>query len=293
MTLYRMRGLLLPVAGLMLAASLAAQTVLSVEEDGKAYVVHRVHNHFYYVMKDGKLEPVRSSHLGLAPARQFAPVFISVANLRVHTSKLELINSGSEVNHEFHFEGEFKTAYTLANVFLVLELQTEKQGTVIFSQEIGDLTPGEARSVAVTVPVPDDIGRGRFQTHLFSDGVEVLHSLQPELFRENQLQKLVRARIAGVTQAQAKPFAGPMPVYPEPLLKAGVVGHAMVAIRITPTGLVLDPVVVSATDPAFGEAAVVAIRQWRFLPMVENGRAVESKVSLPFNFVPPVAATKS
>lgn len=43
----------------------------------------------------------------------------------------------------------------------------------------------------------------------------------------------------------------------------------------------------SATDPAFGEAALAAIRQWRFLPEMKGGLAVEQSADLPFAFVPP------
>jgi TonB family protein len=55
---------------------------------------------------------------------------------------------------------------------------------------------------------------------------------------------------------------------------------------------VLDPQVKEASDPAFGESAVVAARQWRFLPRVKNGRAVETQVDMPFDFAPPSVATR-
>ena len=71
------------------------------------------------------------------------------------------------------------------------------------------------------------------------------------------------------------------------LRKAGVKGKAVVTVRITPQGTVRDPVVESASDPAFGEAALAAVRQWRFIPRVEDGRAVEARVNMPFVFAPP------
>jgi hypothetical protein len=40
----------------------------------------------------------------------------------------------------------------------------------------------------------------------------------------------------------------------------------------------------SATDPAFGDAAV---QEWRFLTTVKNDAAVETKVLVPFSFDPP------
>jgi len=52
-------------------------------------------------------------------------------------------------------------------------------------------------------------------------------------------------------------------------------------------GAVLDPSVVTATAPEFGEAALAAIRQWRFLPKVKAGRPLETRATMPFDFCPP------
>ena len=43
----------------------------------------------------------------------------------------------------------------------------------------------------------------------------------------------------------------------------------------------------SASDPAFGEAALAAIRMWRFLPSVRNGTPVATNAVIPFVFDPP------
>jgi TonB family protein len=61
-----------------------------------------------------------------------------------------------------------------------------------------------------------------------------------------------------------------------------------VDLRIDRRGHVLDAKVASASDPAFGAAALDAVRQWRFVPEVRNGRAVPSDVTLPFVFNSPL-----
>jgi TonB family protein len=43
----------------------------------------------------------------------------------------------------------------------------------------------------------------------------------------------------------------------------------------------------SATDPAFGEAALRAVRIWRFLPKVKDDNPVETKVDIPIVFARP------
>jgi len=120
--------------------------------------------------------------------------------------------------------------------------------------------------------------------HLYSDGAELFTSQQPFEFREAKLNEMVSKRITGVENAPPKPFFGPPPEYPSSLRRAGVKGKAVVTVRITRYGSVTDPAVESATDQAFGQAAVEAVRQWRFLPKVVAGVPVETKASVPFDF---------
>jgi TonB family protein len=49
---------------------------------------------------------------------------------------------------------------------------------------------------------------------------------------------------------------------------------------------VRDPAIKTASDPELGEAALSAVRLWRFFPKVVAGAAVASTVSLPFDFPP-------
>ena len=42
-----------------------------------------------------------------------------------------------------------------------------------------------------------------------------------------------------------------------------------------------------ATTPEFGDAALKAVSQWRFLPRVKDGQPVATKVALPLIFKPP------
>lgn len=76
---------------------------------------------------------------------------------------------------------------------------------------------------------------------------------------------MTQKRIAGVQEAPPQPLLGPGPEYPPSLLKAGANGQAIIALRIGVNGQVYDPTVKSAMAPAFGEAALVAVRLWRFL----------------------------
>lgn len=266
--------------------SLLAQSALVVEYKGKPYPVTRVARSFAYIEVDGKEVAAKPTRIQLTPQPEFRPLFVSVRNLEVRTSVLKEMYSGNEMNNEFHFNATFESSFHMKNPFLVLELEMEA-GKRIFFQEIGALSPGRPQWVRVTVALPERIGPGKFKLHIFDDGFEVFHSEQPWQFREGVLNKMVMKRINGVKDSPPKPFVGPVPEYPKSLRKAGVKGEAIVAMHITRQGVVVDPAIDRATDPAFGEAALVAVRQWRFLPQVKGGRPIETSVTLPIGFDPP------
>ncbi|MBI2517088.1 MAG: energy transducer TonB [Opitutae bacterium] len=280
------RWLVLISLALGWAGSLPAQSVLCVEHKGKVYAVHKVHRDWVTIMVDNKPVEIVAKRCGLQSVEEFMPVFISVNNIEVKTSYLTT-NTGGELNNDFHFRAKFTSPYVLRDVFLVLELESELAGRRIFYQEVGELSPDDTRPVWVRVPMREKFGEGKYQLHLFAGGREVFHSQQPWQFREAQLDKMVFKRIAGVQQAGPEPFVGPVPEYPAALRKSGVKGEAVVQVRVSSRGVVLDPAVMSATDPAFGEAALAAVRLWRFLPQVKEGRAVETKVNMPFTFESP------
>lgn len=77
------------------------------------------------------------------------------------------------------------------------------------------------------------------------------------------------------------------PVYPDALWKAGVEGKAVVQATISEDGEVAKIELVSADDPAFGESAIAAVKQWRFKPATEDGKPVVSNVRFPLVFTLP------
>ncbi len=75
------------------------------------------------------------------------------------------------------------------------------------------------------------------------------------------------------------------PVYPESARKRGVEGWVELAFTVTPKGTVED-VEVRNASPAevFDDAAVRAIRQWRFEPVERNGQKVSQRALLRLRF---------
>lgn len=268
-----------------IAVPLRAQTALCVKRNDQYFVIHKVFDGNPYVVENGSLIQAEPSFCTFAPVPEFSPVFVSVRNLKVEGSTVQVNGMvGNNINNRLHFAADFSSPYRLKNVFFALELNTEKEGNSVAYHEIDDIEPGITRSVYVDLHLPVDLGNGHWKLHVYSDGAELFTSWQSFEFREGKMNEMVAKRIEGVMDAPPKPFFGPAPLYPSALKRAGVKGNAVVKVRITRYGSVTDPVVESATDPAFGHAAVDAVRQWRFLPKVVSGVPVETKASLPFVF---------
>jgi TonB family protein len=270
------------------ATTLRAQNALYVEDNGKGHLVRRVLGSMpMYEDANGKFVEVVQPRYMLKPVEEYAPVFVSIRHVRVVTHAIEVMDTGDEVNRSFEFYGEFESPFGLDNVFVALDLNTTDEGKLLFIRDIGRLKPRDPKAIGINLPMATGIGEGHYRLHLFSDGMEVFQSEMPLPYVEHALDKMVRKRITGVTDAAPKPFVGPAPEYPEKLFKAKVAGQAVVHFTLSPNGRVIDPVVKSATDPAFGESALAAARQWRFLPKVKDGTALPVQVDLPFNFGTP------
>jgi TonB family protein len=281
--------------GLALLAPLAAQHRLYVmEPDGHYHVVLKVTGNRPIIMDQGELVAARGQRFALRKAEEYLPVFIKVLAKDAGSTALIPVTPGPSVptrlNSSFNFSARFESSAPLADVFLVLALDTENLGQNFLVWEIGALAAGVPKPVSVSLPLEKNPGPGQFSLLLFSGGDEVFSSEQPADMREALLDQMIAKRIVGVQQSGPRPFFGEAPAYPAALRPTGLKGEAVVTMRISPSGRVLDSLVESATHPAFGLAALEVVPQWRFLPRVQAGQAVETKVKLPLAFDPPDAA---
>lgn len=78
---------------------------------------------------------------------------------------------------------------------------------------------------------------------------------------------------------------GRVPAYPESLRASGAHGETVIAFVIDVDGHVVDVDVRSATHPEFSEAAMKALKSWRFRPATLNGQPVRRSAvqQFPFN----------
>ena len=270
------------------AARLAAQNLLLTEYKGKFLPVVRARDSQPFVEVDGKQVAAFGRRYALHKVEEYLPVFISVRDIDVKTTYMEM--NGSAMNHEFSLRARLETPYALEDVFIVLELDLESAGKMLFLYEVGELRPRDLKSISVRAALTSALGSGHYQLHLFSQGAEVLHSNLDPMYREAVVDRMTETRIASIKDAAPKFFFGPQPEYPAAFWKAKTSGKVVVSLRIGANGRIYEPTVKSASDPAFGEAALAAVRLWRFLPQMKNGRPVETRADMPIDFTPPARA---
>ena len=77
------------------------------------------------------------------------------------------------------------------------------------------------------------------------------------------------------------------PEYPQEARAKGLEGTVVLKVEISPEGDVTEATPVLG-DPAFGPAAIHAVKQWKYNPYLLNGRpvAIETSVSLSFQLPP-------
>lgn len=94
--------------------------------------------------------------------------------------------------------------------------------------------------------------------------------------------------IAAAAVSPPKVVSAVEPEHPPALFERGLGGFAKVTISIAADGSVADAEVAEASDPAFGEAAVAAAKQWKFEPAMRDGDPIAIKVSQRFDFAPSI-----
>lgn len=277
---------------LALARAAVAQEALFVKQGDKFYPVIGMAANTPLIAANGKLEAAINVGGGFAfalgPAKTFAPLFVTVRNLSIVAQDHITDPNGRPEDRELSFHAEFDSSAALDNVFLALEV---KGSTVsvhrLYAYEVGRLRPGVATPVQFLVRFEADWTQCHATLHVFVGGPEVLNSTMPPAQVAQDLDRMVQEKLAGVANAPPRPFMCPPPLYPAAALGTDAAGRATIAFEISPTGAVVDPVLKQASQPEFGNAALAAVREWRFLPRVKDGKPVASRVELPLDFRPP------
>jgi TonB family protein len=73
--------------------------------------------------------------------------------------------------------------------------------------------------------------------------------------------------------------------YPAAMKAAGIQGRVVLDVIIDEKGDVFDAVVVASSDQKFDDAAVEAVRRWKFRPARRFSTDVRSRMQVPMDFV--------
>ena len=133
-----------------------------------------------------------------------------------------------------------------------------KQSSLAITLDLADLTP-LAEAVVVKAKAPQGI----------STTTEV-HAAK-------------RIRLGGLVE-QAKLTYAPRPDYPEAARAKGIEGEVVLEVVISLEGVPLSFELLKSPDPALGDAALKAVRQWRYKPTLLNGQPVEVLTDITVRF---------
>lgn len=137
-----------------------------------------------------------------------------------------------------------------------------------------------------------------FQPAKDANGVHAVRLRAERIFAPGEAEARLLAALApggaGIEPARGldeplRPLWRGFPVYPRELRERGLEGKAEVEFIIDRDGRVRLPRILTATEPAFGWAAVTAVSQWVFQRPKRGGVPVDVKVQVELSFRPPAA----
>src|SRR5262249_12327092 len=92
-----------------------------------------------------------------------------------------------------------------------------------------------------------------------------------------------RVRVGGSVQA-ARLLNAPRPVYPPRAEGSGIQGRVLLQAIILMDGAIGGLSVLSTPDPELSQAAMDAVKEWRYQPTLLNGKPVEVITTIDVNF---------
>jgi TonB family protein len=202
----------------------------------------------------------------LGPALQAASV-----NGRVYdpsgavtpAARIVLVNSAAGLNQtaETGDTGEFSFTGLSAGNY---RLEVAKPGFVLFARNVRLAENAEER-----VPVLLKIGQLNETLRVTAQG--------------SAIPRPVRIRVGGNLQP-AKMLKMTRAVYPEAAKTSGTEGTVIVQAVVLMDGSVGNPVAFAGADPELAKAAVDAVRQWKYVPAMLNGKPVEVATTVEIDF---------
>lgn len=273
---------LLTLSALTSAAS--AQNVFVAVDQGTTRRIKVVRSGVPWSESGGKLVSEDRNRFNLGKATVYRPGFVALDDLQVSTSHVE-DTSGNSFNYTMQIRGHARSETALKHCFMVLDMSFWKSNGFVFA-ELPDLPAGKQVDFDLTFRLVDRLEEGTYYVHVFSDGIESLHSKMSPAYVAAQRKKTEELLVARRRDYPAILARSEKAAYPAALKSERLSGTARIRCRVTTLGDVIAPEIVSTTHPAFGASALAAIRKWKFDPALKDLKLVESTLEVPFEFAP-------
>lgn len=210
---------------------------------------------------------------GIAPAQNsditLSGIVYDVSKARVPNAIVTVANvetHGKEIA-QTDATGAYKFAGIAAGTY---NFEVKMPGFRPYQQNGVSLTPGTSRELDAVL----DVGQ-------IAETINVVGKRPP---LQTQAQAPQRIRVGGNVQA-TKLLSEVKPVYPQDAQDRGIEGTVLLrAVISTDGGLLSVNPVNSLVDPELTQAALDAVRQWRYQPTLLNGVPVEVATTITVNF---------
>jgi protein TonB len=285
---------------LAFAPAALAQNIFVSDEGSTPMTVHGIAYGKPLINVDGKI--VSGSGIRYALMKSKAPAYppglVKINGFHVTVSHSD--DQGAQTVYPVEITGYLESTVPLKRCFIVYAPNSGLDKGRIFVNELPDLPKGEQRRLDIVCMMQEEIEEKQLDVHIFADGVELLNSRMEQDYIAAETKKtedlLARRNAPAAGPADALPenrnvaiARAKRPAYPDALKPKALSGTAKVSCHVDVHGDVVSAVVVDATDPLFGEAAVAAVREWKFEPAVKDHQYVEATAIIPFTFKPPAA----
>ena len=101
---------------------------------------------------------------------------------------------------------------------------------------------------------------------------------------QNEVASAFKNRVKAKTQNEIIPLKTCFPKYPDDLLDAGIEGSSMIDFLVNEKGRVTDIKITYSSYPEFDAVSVKCIKQWRFAPIMKDGKPTKAWLRQIFMF---------
>jgi TonB family protein len=273
------------------SAGLRAQAIYLISApDGKVLPVAAVAGFTPEVMENGKLVGTQpSARRVFKKAASYADGYVKFNDFRVDALYDQ---NGIALDGTFSIAGSAVSDLSLKNCYLLFVFEPDQTSpSVSLEAELPDLVAGNPASFKLTVPKDPTLKplERNYHVYFFSGSREHVTSLMSET-EQRAAAENTDAEILARTENRKPSALLMMRPRKLPGSTEEPIGTAMIRCRIGYDGLVSEAAVVKASTPAFGQSAVIAVKQWIFTPAIKEHRYVETTVDVPVTIEPPKPA---